>query len=272
MKTAILLEPPPGYNPDLVKRAAEFVRSGYVDSSEIIEAARKFTAVTRAAKGILPMENIDAAKVLATLKTSKEEYTRLHQQGKIYEFSDGKYMLFDLEPLLWRNKSGFPKLAVFSPSFAEFGFEANLSNPIADFLKMANKGVEVRVTPKLPKQMLDCYADVIKLVQDRTKSGVARASGLSLVIDKVSVCLKARFGGLIPDYVKQEMFRAANSGLFVEFFIIAEVKKWEWNIKVVSHRADPLLVGFDGHQFWLIEAFDTTTLERMVAEEFTAKP
>ena len=51
-------------------------------------------------------------------------------------------------------------------------------------------------------------------------------------------------------------------------FILLEAKGWE--INVVKHPdPDPLVVGFQDGLFFLIDEFDLTNLERMVAAEFT---
>lgn len=273
MKTQpILLDPPPGYDPDLVKRAAQFVTPGYVDPIEIAEASRRLAAVSRVSRGILPIEATDGAEVASTLTATTAECAGLHRRSKIHEFSEGKYMLFDLEPLLWRSRVGFPKLAVFAPQTNESGFHVTMDDLVPSLVSGRTVDFKVHVTPNMPKPMLACYADIVELVRTRARNAMFTKRGLNVVIDKFSVSLKAKFGGLIPDYVKEEMYRANASGLFVSFFIIAEVKRWEWNIDVVSHRADPLLVGFDGYQFWLLEAFDTTSLEKLVADEYCVKP
>jgi hypothetical protein len=80
--------------------------------------------------------------------------------------------------------------------------------------------------------------------------------------------IRATFAGLIPADVKREIQYAKGLGVFEEIFILAEVTDWKVE---VSRQGDPLVVGFDGRNFWLIATFDTTTLERYVYDEFVTR-
>lgn len=169
------------------------------------------------------------------------------------------YPLFSLEPLKWRNKDGFPRLAVFT-----------LDSPTTEFAVVAGReGYYTRKLkwrqerPPLPKAMLACYADVMALLAERAKT------------KKKSVRLSAEFMSFIPSDVKARIAEARPN--FKQLFVIAEVPKWtvtERNAPKPRPRptADPLVVGFDGVSFWLVAAFDATPLERYIEDEWCVEP
>jgi|GEM_PF-3574027 len=276
---------PPGYDPDVVVLASGRVDSGYVSPDEVSSAVEEMLAINRVASRLLPVEKLANTEVLVAQETATKKCARLQHQQKVYEFSEGEYMLQDLEPLTWRDEMGFPRLMVFHPGVAEAGFEGKLvrgssviSWPSLDAV-IRNVGqlidgslseIYVKMVPSVPKEMSTCYYDIVAKVKAHAKAKLAEV-GKSRIVESLNVQLKARFSGLIPEDVKIEMHRAYTSGLFVNFFIIAEVKKWEWDVQVVSRPGDPLLIGYDGHQYWLIKAFDTTTWERVMAEEFSVR-
>ena len=194
-------------------------------------------------------------------------------------------MLQDLSPLTWRDEMGFPRLMVFHPGITEAGFEGAMiyespitpaeSSTLEDRIARLQRSqslpeLHVTMTPRMPQEMSTCYNDIVGKVKLYGKMQMEKL-GRGRIIDSFNIQLKARFSGLIPDDVKLELHRAYLSGLFINFFIIAEVEKWEWNVRVVSRRGDSLLIGYDGYHYWLIKAFDTTTVERAMAEEFSVK-
>lgn len=284
MKTSGVLLPP-GYKPDVVKSAASMVESGYVSPEEISDASREMLAAQRVVRMMLPMEGDAKAQALVIQNGAVRRCAKLIRQQKIYEFSEGEYMLQDLTPLRYRNESGFPRLAVFRPGVAESGFEARLVDGAtrvspgddfvvfdADNLIQAMTGkLRVTMVPKVPVEIGECYKDVIFSVRQFAEARLKGETGRRRVVESFKVDLKTRFGGVIPEDVKLELHRAYTSGLFKEFFIVAEVEIWQWDVQVVSRQGDPLLLGYDGFQYWLIKAFDTTTLERLMAEEFAVK-
>lgn len=87
--------------------------------------------------------------------------------------------------------------------------------------------------------------------------------------------ISARFGGILPEEVRALSFRARNSALFDEVFILAEVPKWQikdTGTPLLSRDGDPLLIGHEGGRFWLLAAFDVTPVEEYVAREYATNP
>ncbi len=88
----------------------------------------------------------------------------------------------------------------------------------------------------------------------------------------VQQCLvTAEFDGLIPEVVRQKIRRALSLGIFGnKVFILAEVPGLE--IKPIplpkpASIGDPLVIGFNGSDFYLIAAFDTKPVELMAQVE-----
>jgi hypothetical protein len=83
----------------------------------------------------------------------------------------------------------------------------------------------------------------------------------------------ARFDGLIPQPVKQKIKFFQSE--FKEILIVAEAN-WTLSQEKQALRVpavcDPLVVGWDGDYFWLIDRFDTSTVERLASDEFAVRP
>jgi hypothetical protein len=155
-----------------------------------------------------------------------------------------RYRLLSMEPLTWRDKNGWPRLVVFSLDSPRF--EIALSgryNFWRDKIRY-----KVKMFPKLPNVIAVCYEDVQKTL--RQKAGKRQKSV------KLFCCFK----GLIPEDIKQKIAEARE--LFKEIFLIAEPKGFKINeTAIVVPKRDPLVVGFDGSQLWLIAVFDTAPVE-----------
>ncbi|MFA6536332.1 MAG: hypothetical protein WC250_04000 [Candidatus Paceibacterota bacterium] len=85
----------------------------------------------------------------------------------------------------------------------------------------------------------------------------------------------AKFSGMIPASARAKINEAKLCGGFKEIFLLAEVPRWEVRnepMPMPTLKGDPLTVGFDGERFWLIDAWETTTAEQYVADEFVTKP
>ena len=86
--------------------------------------------------------------------------------------------------------------------------------------------------------------------------------------------ISARFEGIIPNEIRNIIRSAQSSGLFKEVFLLAEVPKWKKATRPTPQpiaQGDPLVIGWDGINFRLIAAFDTTPIEQYIADEFSTK-
>jgi hypothetical protein len=97
-------------------------------------------------------------------------------------------------------------------------------------------------------------------------------AGWTLLVREVEKTAFARFTGVIPHSVKQKI--KLYQPEFREIVIVAEAA---WDLAKTRKAAsmpvscDPLIVGWDGDFFWLIDQFDTTSLEQLASDEFAVK-
>lgn len=165
--------------------------------------------------------------------------------------------VLDLACLTWRDDQGFPRLV-------PYDLDAT-SHKIAFGLRVSTgAGWQPRIhsysTPTLPKLLRECYGDLTKTLRELRQKGK-------------NIEISTRFEGTIPDHIRDLIYGAKH--VFKELYIVAEASNW-----IVTHREapkrkqpspDPLLIGFDGEQYRLIAAFDTTTIEQLAADRSHGK-
>lgn len=97
-------------------------------------------------------------------------------------------------------------------------------------------------------------------------------AGWTLLAREVERTAVARFAGTIPMPVRDRIRQFSHE--FREILIVAEAQ-WQQvdSVKAIKMPAacDPLVVGWDGDFFWLIDRFDTSTLEQLASDEFAVK-
>ncbi|MDP3771614.1 MAG: hypothetical protein Q8R16_04905 [bacterium] len=148
------------------------------------------------------------------------------------------------EVLGWRNPDGFPTLAPFSVESEKFAFTCSF-----------NQWNEERmtITPALPVPLRGCYDDVFRKLREKR----ARRN--------VEVRASVTFTGVIPEDVRRTIARAQRS--FKDIRVLAEVERWQLEeTELPALNADPLVIGYDGHEFWLLATFDITPLEDAVRQ------
>lgn len=186
-----------------------------------------------------------------------------------------KYHLLSTEPLTWRDKNGWPRLIVFNLGSPKYEIDVVYLVDHSNRQKECVISQKAQFTPQmcriehesdtqttikydlrtLPETIASCYADVLTKLKD-----IAMKREKSL---KFSSC----FDRLIPEEVKRKIAEAR--ALFQEIFIVAEPKKFQITENDIitflpppqKLSSDPLVVGFDGSQLWLIADFDTTSVE-----------
>jgi len=77
----------------------------------------------------------------------------------------------------------------------------------------------------------------------------------------------SRFNGIIPYETRQKIEKSMDFFKKNELYIIAETKPEEWSNEKIIYK-DPLLVGEKYDACFLIDHFNTTSLEHYVASEF----
>lgn len=151
------------------------------------------------------------------------------------------YPSLDLSFLKWTKKDGNPVFAVFS-----------LDNPVCELVMGASF-----VASRRPPSVVD-----IPIIADQYREFLRReADKLPMFAAK---WLTATFSGVIPSETKTKIKTAKNLEVFEHIVIIAEAK-WDVRIEI----GDPLIVGIKANNAWLIDKFDLSPIENIVASEFT---
>lgn len=151
------------------------------------------------------------------------------------------------EVLRWRNADGFPTLAPFS-----------VERETVAFASSPSRWPEESVTPTLPVPFRGCYDDVFQKLREKR----ARRN--------VEVRASVTFTGVIPEDVRRTIARVRQS--FKDIRVLAEVERWQLEeTELPALRTDPLVIGYDGQECWLLAAFDITPLEEAVRQICTGK-
>lgn len=146
------------------------------------------------------------------------------------------------EVLGWRNDDGLPTLAPFSVQNEKF-----------EFVSSSRLWPEERMTPALPVPLRGCYDDVLRKLREKR----ARRN--------VEVRASVTFTGVIPEDVRRTIARVQQS--FKDIRVLAEVEHWQLEeTELPALNTDPLVIGYDGHEFWLLAVFDITPLEDAVRQ------
>lgn len=102
---------------------------------------------------------------------------------------------------------------------------------------------------------------------------IALVGAWTLLVRKKERTASARFTGTIPSIVREKIRRYASE--FKEILIVAEANWTLFNSRSelrIPVSCDPLIVGWDGDFFWLIDRFDVSSIEQLASEEFAVKP
>ncbi len=146
----------------------------------------------------------------------------------------------------WRNDDGMPTLAPFSVDRDTFVF----------FL---DRWGRPHVSLMLPDPLLGVYDDVCSRLRDRQRNRSRNTD------NNVELRATARFDGVIPDDVRRMIVSAREQ--FKDIRILAEIEHWQIEeTELPALNADPLVIGYDGEEFWLLAAFDITPLEEAIRQ------
>lgn len=163
-----------------------------------------------------------------------------------------------LAPLTWRDKkTGYPQVVLFDLDSPVFSFKVNhVWRYRWDFGAGVTSGTSVAKS-NLPGPLSDCYKDVISTLRKQAKRR------------RRTVTLSCEYAGIIPASVKAKIEEAKKA--FERVFIMAQGTNWSLKTSAsrVINVGDPLIVGWDGKDLWLVDKFDLTSVERLIASEFT---
>jgi hypothetical protein len=193
-------------------------------------------------------------KQIEELQREKERLLRLKDFGDLPCLS--------LEPLAWRDKSGRPRLVLFGLDSPNFVLAVNCKANERIWGLYVYKNVS---NPKLPPALQKQYQDVFARLR---KEGGPRHT----------ITLSTKFTSVIPTTTKTKIVAAQKR--FSQIFLLAEAQDWTVKKSRVRPKPqpkptptanldpDPLVVGWDGSNLWLIDQFDLTTVEQYVKAEF----
>lgn len=244
-----------------VKAAIRMSRK--LSAKDVADATKKKDAATRALKVVSDLEGELFGVESAVRDLTSKKRATLSAEARAFEALEkgSKYSVFSLEPLTWRDKRGYPRLAVFSLNSPKFSI-ASKHEERFDGERVRHRS-KATFSPALPPAMHRCYDDVVQ-----TLKGMKDTRGRIQ-----NVVLSTAFRGLIPAEARQAIRQA--QGEFKEVFLIAEAMQWELRKKPVPQprraNPDPLVVGYDGENFWLVTSFDLTPLEKFVEGNFSAR-
>lgn len=208
-------------------------------------------ALLRSLLGVEETSKLILQTDLATLKSERSQLEKRITQLEKRNTLGSRYLQLSMEPLKWRDKDGWPRLVVFSLDSPNFEIGTRRRDKYSEWQKW--------IVPKLPKAITTSYKDVFETLQ---RDVIDKYESTDLRYYEISSEISCCFEGLIPDDVKRKIVGARELGLFENIFLIAEPKGFEINeTTVVAPKQDPLVVGFDGSQLWLIAEFDTTPVE-----------
>lgn len=263
---------------ELVAQAATFARrpilkgEGTTPLTKAQIASKKVT-LQRLLGDLLPMEQLEKARVQKELEALRLadlqveiDAGEMEKIGPIMKaFPD--IQVLDPTPFGWRDEQRLPKLVPFRTD----------NDGVVTFTS------EVGDNKTIPPQVRRYYDDVRKTLAEKSISGIYATGNTERT--RTEVFIKTAFAGLIPDSTRAKIRKALP--LFDCVFILAEARDLKLDSRVIvletpamtpkaipapSRQGDPLVVGYKAERFWLIDVFDTTTLERQVAEEWASKP
>ena len=237
-----------------IKSALSLVQS--VPQARVEQAAKQLVTVVSSIAAMNDVvENLIGCEK-AELPEIRRKLTELKTREKqLKSMTDPTLVgmpIFSLVPLTWRRKDGMPYLAVFSIDSEKFEIAAVGKRTLYGSSRVYWKRT---FEPKLSKDVLACYADVVETVAKKARSS------------RKSIRLRAEFRGMMPAAVKQRIKEV--KPLFQEIFIVTEVSDWKMEtspIPAPPKDPDPLVVGFDGTSYRLIAKFDTTSIEEAAAD------
>jgi hypothetical protein len=162
-----------------------------------------------------------------------------------------------LEPLKWRDKNGWPRLAL-------FGLESpvcslRVEGYWSDKWFRSEWKPYSKIYSGMPTELLQYYDDVKQKLYDLCAQ------------HKADVTLRCSYSGVFPLSTRHKIHD--NMDKFKRLYLLTEATDWQVVMtekpKPTLELADPLLVGWDGESLWLIDHFELTPIERLIAAEFT---
>jgi len=207
---------------------------------EKAELSRKLAQLSELSLELTGLEQVTKKEVEAEERQTTKGLRRLRKLELAIR-AGLKPRRLDNEVFCWRDANGFPRLGVFS-------LESDICQFSIDRYGSASKNAMPKWLAETP-----AYDDVFALLQKKREND--------------RTIITARFSGMLPDQARTTLVIA--KVFFDPICILAEVQGWDLKHEVSPLRKDPLIVGFVDGLPYLLDAFDTTTLEEYAKAEFT---
>jgi hypothetical protein len=143
-------------------------------------------------------------------------------------------------PLTWRNKEGWPLLAIFDLSSPRFAI--TVTRRWDAYSSYGTSSSKTTFAPKLAAALTSCYDDVAARLKKK--------AGRSI---RGSAKVGCTFAGLLPDGIRGKL--AELKSTFKNIYVIAEPDGLMIPGKTVTCSSERGLIaaGFDGENLWLID-------------------
>lgn len=164
------------------------------------------------------------------------------------------YPILSAEPLTWRDEQGFPKLVIL-PIDGEGKVQITARRNSWSY-EPIGIGSGHGEFDEIGREIIEpCYESVGEVLKKQ-----APYDGV--------VFIKTALSGLLMPKKTREKIAMARAHFGKQIFLIAEAPQpWEINV-IVPPKPDPLVVGYENGLLFLIDAFNMTRIERVVAAEF----
>lgn len=207
--------------------------------------ARDLEQVQKVGRLLLPIERSSKSQLMAIEKDLLRQQLMFESGLKYAEYPE-----FPMEALKWRNAKGYPRLAVFSLSSANFEIGIITDRNWHTSYSRTHR-------PELPRPILKSYDDVFLKLKEMARN------------EHKSMRLRTSFEGLISVDVRQQIVETRPH--FKQLFVVAEAGKWDLQKSAPIRRTDPLLVGWDAYRLWILASFDTTPIEKYIESQALKK-
>ena len=212
--------------------------------SEVSQIVERLSRLKNNLFGIEESSKGGVAEKLAEVELRKAELEGIIKHSE-------KYRLLSMEILNWRDGNGWPKLAMFGLESKECALKVHCV-PYGDG-KSYFREVRPDYTPSVNFPAFEIFDDVFKKLAEDPDLVPGKEKSITM-----------EFSGVIPEDVREKILAAKKE--FKKIFIIAEAR---WQEKLELDK-DPLVVGWDGANLWLIAAFYPTKFEHHVESEQTS--
>lgn len=240
---------------DPIAQAVKLSRKAEGKELETSQENRKKAEVAieeleKIAKNLLPIEK----GALPAIQQKKSDLLlKIKQLDSLKKYS--QYAMFSLEPFKWRDRDGYPCLAVFNLNSPNFELSVNRKfDSYSGRTRLSKK-----FYPTLPSDISDLYKDVFVVLTDTAKK-----------MKSSSWSVRAEFTTVLPLNARDQILKVRKE--FKTILIIAAVKNWG-DAKIpakIDASQNCLVVGYDGSSYWLITTFGQKSLDDRIKESVLA--